>query len=29
LHFDTDQDGWPDVMDAAPAQRGYRDGVND
>ena len=26
---DTDQDGWPDVMDAAPTQRGYRDGVND
>ena len=26
---DTDGDGWPDLMDAAPALRGFRDGVND
>lgn len=26
---DTDGDGWPDVMDAAPALRGFRDGVHD
>ncbi len=28
LRIDTDLDGWPDVWDAAPNTRGYRDGVN-
>ena len=26
---DDDLDGWPNVWDNAPAQRGYKDGVND
>lgn len=28
LHSDSDLDGWPDVWDAAPTTRGYKDGVN-
>ncbi|MEM7199013.1 MAG: di-heme oxidoredictase family protein [Planctomycetota bacterium] len=27
LRVDSDDDGWPDVWDAAPAMAGYRDGV--
>lgn len=28
LRADSDEDGWPDVWDAAPMLRGYKDGVN-
>jgi len=28
LRRDSDEDGWPDVWDAAPMLRGYKDGVN-
>ena len=29
FRIDSDLDGWPDVWDHAPNQRGYKDGVND